>query len=188
MLSLPVVLRSYLLASTAFAVACAPPTPSASPPPAQLPTLEQTSSGFVYSLGATAPAARTEIAAPSERVWGALMGAYSALGLTATVIDTRTRTYGVQRFTQPRLGGRRTAEYVRCAFEGTGPSSVGGYRTQLSIISVLTPSGTDATTLAVEVTGFATSVEGTSTPPARCTSTGELEQRIQGLVRERLAG
>jgi hypothetical protein len=188
MLPLPVVPRSLLLASAAFAVACAPPTPSASPPPAQLPTLEQTSSGFVYSLGATAPAARTEISAPPDRAWGALVGAYSALGLTATVIDTRTRTYGVQRFTQPRLGGTRTTEYVRCAFEGTGPSSVGGYRTQLSIISVLTPSGKDATTLAVEVTGFATSVEGTSTPPARCASTGELERRIQALVRERLEG
>ena len=129
-----------------------------------------------------------DLAAPPDSVWKALGAAYAALGLTPTVVDSRTRTYGVQRFTQPRLGGKRTAEYVRCAFEGTGPSSVGGYRTQLSIISVLTPSGTDATTLAVEVTGFATSVEGTSTPPARCASTGELEQRIQVLVRERLAG
>ena len=57
-----------------------------------------------------------DLAAPPDSVWKALGAAYAALGLTPTVVDSRTRTYGVQRFTQPRLGGKRTAEYVRCAF------------------------------------------------------------------------
>lgn len=179
---------SILLASTAMtAIACAS-APTTASAPAQLPTFEQTSTGFNVVLDGAAAAARTEFAAPPDSVWKALGAAYAALGLTPTVIDSRTRTYEVQRVRQPRLGDRRTADYVRCAFDGTGPSSAGGYRTQLSIISVLRPSGADVTTLTVEVTGVATRVEGTSTPPARCASTGELEQRIQALVRERLAG
>lgn len=182
-----VVPRGLLLTSAGLAIACAS-APTTASAPARLPTFEQTSTGFNVVLDGAADAARTAFAAPADSVWKALGAAYAALGLTPTVIDSRTRTYGVQRFTQARLGDRRTADYVRCAFEGTGPSSVGGYRTQLSIISVLTPSGTGATTLAIEVTGFATRVDGTSTPPVRCASTGELEQRIQSLVRERLAG
>jgi hypothetical protein len=128
-----------------------------------------------------------ELPASPDTVWRTLIEVYSAFGLTPDVADSRSRTYGVRRFTGTRLGGKRTGEYVRCASEGLGPSAVMGHRTELSIVSVLAPAGNGGTILTTEVTGSATRADG-STAPMPCASTGELELRINEVVRGRLPG
>lgn len=174
-----------LLTSAALAIGCAA-APGAAPPPPN-PTFERSSEGVAYRVGPIDPGARLQLAVSPDSVWLAVMDVYSAFGLTADVIDTRARRYGVQRFSQTRLGGKRTSEYVRCGFEATGPAAVIGYRTELSIISVVIPAAHDSTTVSTEVSGTAMRADG-STGPMQCASTGELEQRINALVRDRLAG
>lgn len=176
-----------LLISAAFAIACASAAPGTSGAPAPAPTFERTGEGVAYRVGPSDPGARLQLAVSPDSVWLAVLDVYSAFGITADVIDTRSRRYGAQRFSQTRLGGKRTSEYVRCGFEATGPSAVIAYRTELSIISVVTPAANDSTTLSTEVSGSAMRADG-STAPMPCASTGELEQRINALVRDRLTG
>ena len=176
---------ALLLSSMALATACAPASGGGPPPPN--PTFERSSEGVAYRVGPIDPGARLQLAVSPDSVFLAVMDVYSALGITADVIDTRARRYGVQRFSQTRLGGKPTSEYVRCGFEATGPAAVIRYRTELSIISVVTAAASDSTTLTTEVSGSAMRADG-STTPMQCASTGELERRINALVRDRLAG
>lgn len=137
-----------------------------------------------YELGAATDPQRSEIAASPDSVWGALVHAYGELGLQPDIIDPQARRYGVRRFTGSQIGGRRVAEYVRCS-EGAGPSAVVGMRTELTIVSTVRSHAAGAL-LETAVSGFARRVDGTSTPPVRCETNGDLERRIATAVHQRL--
>jgi hypothetical protein len=174
--------RAALLGLLA-SVACASAPGAATAPP---PRLEQTEGTVLFEIGNLGPAQRTELAGNRERIWDALVDAYTSLGIPANLADPAAFRYGVERYTGGQVAGRRAADFFRCGFEGTGPSSVGGYRTELTVISTLRPLANGNTSLDIEAGGSARRVEGTSTPRVRCESTGELEKRIVAAVRERL--
>jgi hypothetical protein len=176
--------RSYAFPLFALAfIACASAQPSTAASP---PRLEQTEGTLLYEIGSLGPAQRTELTGSREVIWDALVDAYTSLGIPANLAEPAAFRYGVERYTGGQLAGRRAADFFRCGFEGTGPSSVGGYRTELSVISTLRPLANGNTALDIEAGGSARRVEGTSTPRVRCESTGELEKRIVAAVRERL--
>jgi hypothetical protein len=163
--------------------ACATSPASSTAPPARL---EQTEGTILFEIGNLGPAQRTELAGSRERIWAALVDAYASLDIPANLADPAAFRYGVERYTGGQIAGRRAADFFRCGFEGTGPSSVGGYRTELTVISTLRPMASGNTALDIEAGGSARRVEGTSTPRVRCESTGELEKRLVAAVRQRL--
>ncbi len=144
--------------------------------------------GAMITMGGDSRAVSIGIAATPEQVWAVLPGIYQELGITTDTRDDALRTLGARGFTGSRIDGKRSSTFVRCGNQGSGPSSGGMYRTRLTIITRVTATGNGKSDLVTEVGGTATQVEGTSTGPIACASTGELEQRIKTMVEKAISG
>jgi hypothetical protein len=183
-------LITFAAASTALMLltACA----SASSPPAGAGDPGSISGSDVGSgmirLGTDSRATSISISATPEQVWAVLPGIYQELGIQAEMRDDALRTLGTRGFTGSRIGGKRAGDFVRCASQGTGPSSGGMMRTRLTIITRVTSASGGKAEIVTEVGGTATPVEGTSTGPTACASTGELEQRIRTMAEKAISG
>ncbi|HWP38145.1 MAG TPA: hypothetical protein VNL18_11385, partial [Gemmatimonadales bacterium] len=172
-----------------IAVGCSsggPPPTAESPAPAA--RVGETQTGLEIRTGEASPATSSVLAHPADSVWAHLPGVYSAMGIEAEVNEPATRRYGTARFTRRGLMGRQTSEWVRCGHQGAGPSAVSGRRIRLTILTTVRPEGADRSRLETEVTGEATTIEGTSTAPVRCVSTGEIERRLRDEMVRRLTG
>jgi hypothetical protein len=150
--------------------------------------VSETATGGFIRLSEDSKATSISLDAPPAKVWAALPAVYRKLGITPDRNDAATMTIGTQAYTQSRLDGRRTLEWMRCGNQGAGPSSGGMVRTRFTILSTVRPAANDRSDLVTTITGTATPVEGTSTGPVSCTSTGDLEQRIRSLVVAELTG
>lgn len=150
--------------------------------------VRETSTGVSIRIAADQLVVESEVRAPVERTWSILPRVYAALGIDGQILDSEARVYGNRRFTRSRVGKARAGNYVRCAFEGTGPSAASGYRTLLSIVTRVESSGPEWTTVSSQVSGSATSMEGTSTEAVRCVSNGELERLIAKMLADSAAG
>lgn len=173
-----------VLATISCASASSAPAPARNTGPA---SITETETGNFVRLNEESGGTTAIVAASPDRVWALLPEVYQELEIAGDVLDASTRTFGIRSYTQSRLAGKRTAELVRCGNQGAGPSASGAYRTRLSITTTVQPEAADRTRLTTEVSGSATSVEGTSTGAVRCVSTGELEQRIRKLLLQRLS-
>lgn len=160
-----------------------------SPPPVagSAASISETETGGFIRLSQESKAVSVGIEASAARVWSLMPAVYERLGILTEVKEDATRTIGTRAFTQQRLDGRRTAEWVMCGNQGSGPSMGGRYRTHLSIMSTVKQRSDGSSELLSEVGGRATPVEGTSTGSVTCASTGAIEQRIRALVEEALA-
>jgi hypothetical protein len=163
---------------------CAPGVVAApgSRPPGPSAMIDATEPSTDIRLSDESPAAAVVYEATPATIWAALPVAYGKLGIVADVNDPTTLTYGARTFTSSQLGGKRTSGYVRCGNEGAGPSASSAFRRRLSILSSVHDAGSGRSALTIEVVGFATSVEGTSSDPVRCVTNGTLEQRLRSLV------
>lgn len=175
---------SLLLALLSAACASAS---SPRPVPGSAASINETETGGFIRLSQESKAVSIGIEASAARVWSVLPVVYERLGIATEVREAATRTIGTHAFTQQRLDGRRTADWVTCGNQGSGPSMGGRYRTRLSIITTVRQRSDGGSDLLSEVGGRATPVEGTSTGAVACASTGGVEQRIRALVEEELA-
>jgi hypothetical protein len=144
--------------------------------------------GGTIRMGTESRATSISISATPEQVWAVLPSVYQELGIQTEMRDDALRSIGTRGFTGSRIGGKRTGDFVRCANQGSGPSSGGMVRTRLMIVSRVTSAGEGKSELVTEVGGTATPVEGTSTGPTACASTGDLEQRIRTMVEKAISG
>jgi hypothetical protein len=144
-----------------------------------------TESGVFVKLSEEPQNVSVSIDAPAEKVWSVLPRVYEQLGIKPEFADDAAMTIGTRSFTASRLDGKRASESVRCANQGSGPSS-GMFRTRLSIATRVVSVQGKAEIIS-EVTGTATSVEGTSTGAVTCASTGMIEARIRELTLAALA-
>ncbi len=147
-----------------------------------------TETGGMIRMGGDSRAVSVGVTATPEQVWAALPGVYQELGITAEMRDDALRTIGTRAFTGARIGGKRVSDFVRCGNQGSGPSSGGMVRHRLIIVTRVTATGAGKSDLVTEVGGTATPVEGTSTGPITCASTGELEQRIKVMAEKAISG
>ena len=168
---------------TACASTAAAPTGAGTPG-----SISGSETGGMIRIGEDSRAVSIAIAAAPDQVWAVLPGVYQELGIQAEIRDEASRMIGTRGFTGSRIGGKRTSDFVRCASQGAGPSSGGMMRTRLTITSRLNAASGGKTDLVTEVGGTATPVEGTSTGPVGCASTGELEQRIRAMVEKAVSG
>jgi hypothetical protein len=133
---------------------------------------------------ADAPSVATaEVAAPIDSVWRVLPAVYTKLEIAPEISDRTTAVFGTRAHTAGRLGGKRAIDFLRCASSGFGPSG-GVYRARITILTTVGDLPGRTTAVSTEVTGTATSVEGTSTGAVKCASTGEIERRIVSLITE----
>jgi hypothetical protein len=151
---------------------------TAAGPPANI---TETSTGEFVRL-AEVGSVEADVDGSIEVVWALLPGVYEELGIASDVLDSRTRTYGTRALTANRVGGRRTEDWVRCGYEGAGPSAGTQRRLRLSLSTRVSSAPGGRTRLVTELSGTATPVTGTSSGPVRCVTTGQLERRISELV------
>ena len=173
----------YSILSLAAVAGCAS---AATSPPGAGASAHATESGVFVKLSQESQAVSVSIDAPAERVWSVLPRVYEQLGIKPDFADDVAMTIGTRSFAASRLDGKRTSEAVRCANEGSGPSSGGMFRTRLSIVTRVVAVQGKAEILS-EVTGTATPVEGTSTGAVTCASSGTIELRIRELTLAALA-
>ncbi|HUQ18590.1 MAG TPA: hypothetical protein VM099_03160 [Gemmatimonadaceae bacterium] len=123
------------------------------------------------------------INASPQKVWELMPAVFEKLEISgAQVLDTNHQIYGTRDFRLNRLDGTRTGEFVRCGEEGAGQELGNMMRRKLSITTTVHGDANGKTTIATEISGYATPVEGTSTGAIRCASNGKLEKRIRLLV------
>jgi hypothetical protein len=177
--------RTLLLSSLLLLAACAPAGP---PAPAPDRVLAVDADGKVIRRSTADENARTTFAAPIDKVWPALVLAYSDLGIQPSVADRANGRYGNASFQAPRrMGGRNLAEFFNCGSGMTGPYIDHG-RLTANLMTTVQP-GPDGTTLAVTYAGGSLQRnEGTSTEAMICASTGALEEQLRKNVEARLAG
>lgn len=129
------------------------------------------------------------INAAPQKVWAVMPAVFEKLEITgAQILDTNYQIYGNRDFRLNRLAGTRTGEFVRCGEEGAGQELGNMVRRKLSITTTVHGEANGKTTIATEINGYATPVEGTSTGAIRCASNGKLEKRIRTLVNEMIGG
>lgn len=182
------VIISLVLALTGMSCASSPASaPLEGAASAGRPELKEASSGTVIQLPGEQPSRRIEVGVSPEKAWDALPFVYEELGIAGQALDSGGSTFGARRFRTRQIGGRRTDEYVRCASQNMGPSAVAGYRLELSVVSRVERSPGGQSAVSTHVTGSASAIDGTSTSPVRCVSTGRLEERIARMLAERAA-
>lgn len=117
------------------------------------------------------------VAAPPDKVYQALIVAYSEVGIPASIINPKDGLVAaLNRRAFNRLGTERLSRYVSCGDSMTGPRADQD-RVMLSVISWAKPDGTGNTRIESRIVGHATDSGGTS-QRMPCTSTGQLESRI----------
>jgi hypothetical protein len=163
-----------------LSAACASAPPQTSPGSSA--SVVGTETGPIIKLSQESQSVTVSLDAPPAKVWSVLPGIYAKLAINTEMNDPAAMSIGTRSFTQSRLDGKRTTDWLRCGNSGSGPSSGGMFRTRLTITSSVKPAPNDKSYLVSEVTGIATPVEGTSTGPVSCASKGDLEQRIRELV------
>jgi hypothetical protein len=120
---------------------------------------------------------------PMEEVWRALPAAYAAVGIEVARTDVNRGVIGNPGFrARRRLGDTALSRYLDCGATQGNPSA-DTYEVHFSVMTEVTRGDRGATivTTLVDATARAINFPG---DPVRCSSKGELENRIVAVVRE----
>ena len=123
-----------------------------------------------------------QLPAPLPLVWSSLKTAYDSLGIPLTKIDETNHVLGNEGMkVRRRLGKAALTRLLDCGSAQAGPNAE-TYEVHISVLTLLTPSGTDQTqsTTKVEASARPVSFAGDF---VRCTSTGQLERSLESMLR-----
>lgn len=125
------------------------------------------------------PNARVTLPVPAARAFDVLKAVYEELGIPAGIYDAANRRIGNTNFWKTRkLGTSTISAYLHCGESLTG-NIADSYRIYFSVMSEVRSDGNDTSELETAVTAYARNMEGTSSDPIVCGTTGQLEDRIQ---------
>ena len=163
-----------------LAAACAPAGTTAEAPVSPGESRVTTDgSGVDVHLANNRSAAAVTVPAPPARAWEAVRETYTALGIPMGTSDAQKGTYGNQQFVVRRhLGGTALSRYLQCGQTAAGAPIAETYRITLSVMSAVQPAPGGASHVHTQVGASAQSIEGASSGPVPCSSTGVLETRI----------
>ena len=168
--------------------ACGPRTAPPEPPSggrAEIRREVNNGEGYEFVIARDRSAVALDLPADADRAWPALMEAYARAGVALADVDTGRREMGNRSLVvRTRLGTEPLSAFLDCGRILGGPIA-NQYRIRLSVVSTLEPLATGETRLVTRV-GASASDPASSSPPAACSSTGELEKRIAALTAVRL--
>ena len=149
-------------------------------------TLFDTRSGrFTGALVAESTREPDTLAFGAAKVWAALPGVYSELGVLITIADSAGQYLGAVRVTTRRpVGGLRLSMILECGTGNYGPIAE-RYTVQLTLLSGVHAIDATHSTIETRVAGSA-SPNGLSTT-VKCGSNGALEEKLVAILREQLA-
>lgn len=178
--------RLLAVAMAACAVGCAgtaQPGPGPSGGPAYV---DATGADLAINVRTDAGGAPQVVPAAPDPVLLLLPDVYAELGITGAGADAATRTVGRRGMDVRRtFAGERVSFWLDCGRNVIGEQVADVYRVQISLRSTVTPSARQpgSSDVRTVVEAIARTVEGNSTSPVRCVSTGRLESRIGTMLR-----
>ena len=138
----------------------------------------------VISTGSAPIAGESIVPAAPTKVWEALRGVYDSLGIAVATTDLSNRTIGNRNLQIRRtLGGVRLSKYIDCGSPQTRPSA-DFYDVNLSVFTQLFPQDSANTKVVTTVDAMAKPVSFTR-EYVRCATTGEIEEKISNMLKER---
>jgi hypothetical protein len=178
-------LRSHhILCTVIMAAACA--SSAGSPPPAPVDRVVIVGTDGNSIRQSANDNTQAVFAAKPDRVWAALIGAYSELGIVPSITDRPSGVYGNRGFVFPsRFHDRPVEEYFDCG-SGLSANSASSGRLVALVESQMSAASDSETTVATRVTGRLRSNAGTSTSAIDCASRGSVEHFLQTEVARRL--
>ena len=127
----------------------------------------------------------TTLAFDADAVFRVLPSLFDSLGVTVNTLDPARRQIGNNGFKiRQRLGKAILSTLLDCGASQIGPNA-DGYDVYMSVMTTVTPNGAGSSRLATLVEAQARPVTFNQAYN-RCTSKGNLEQRLTDLVTRRL--
>lgn len=169
-------------------VACVQKQPSsrpALPAPRERVILTDDAGQRYRSLESVGPV-ESAVQAPIDSVWSALPAIYESLGIPVAHLDRPAGQIGNKAVVRSgRLAGERLSRSFDCGASMTGQRADQA-RITASVITQLWQMPEGRTGIATTIGATMKPLDGTSTAPASCTSTGFLEKEIETRLRTRL--
>lgn len=163
--------------------ACGPAVPGGGPPAPTRSTLRVVSSETAEFLtegnrsAATLPVSSTE-------AWAAIPGVYEQLGIPVTEVSPDMMTLGNPDFRTRRIDGNRMGHYLDCGITNSGVlANIYDVTITISTRVVDAPEGGAVVTTTLDAWARPRMTNGN---PVHCSSKQRLEQRLNGLVAEKL--
>ena len=129
----------------------------------------------------------TSVAAPADRVWLAVAGAYDDLKLPITTrVDASRQVASQGRRFRGSIGGTRLGILFNCGSSAAGGDLADSYELTVDVASTVAPAADAAQSTVQSVVSALARPVMTSGEPVRCASTGRLEQKIVEEAAKRL--
>ena len=145
-------------------------------------------SGQRYRSTESAGPIEGEVNATVDAVWTALPAVYEALGIPLAHLDRPSGQMGNKQIVRTgRLAGQRLSRTFDCGASMTGERADQG-RITASVITQVWMRSDGRTGIATTVVSTMKPLDGTSTAPTSCATTGWLEKEIADRVRAMVQG
>jgi len=145
-------------------------------------------SGQRYRSTESAGPIEGEVNATVDAVWTALPAVYEALGIPLAHLDRPSGQMGNKQVVRTgRLAGQRLSRTFDCGASMTGERADQG-RITASVITQVWMRSDGRTGIATTIVSTMTPLDGTSTAPTSCATTGWLEREIADRVRAMVQG
>lgn len=123
---------------------------------------------------------------PAARVWAQLPGAYAAVGIPLSVVDTSAHILGASRVPmRTRLGTRPLSAIVDCGLTPTGMPRANSYVVSITSLTQVRDLGNATALVRTAVSATARDDAGSS-GDLQCGSSGRIEQDLDAALRNRL--
>jgi len=173
-------MRRLLVACLAPALACAGTNPTPGSAPAEQHVSVPGSAGTL-NVVATTGLSNREFAAPLNKVWKVMPAVFDSLSMPVSFLDPSTHTIGNRGFkVRGRLGKVGLARYIDCGTTQIGPNAE-SYDVTLTLTTALAKTGEGATAMTIDFEASAKPM-AFSQEPFRCSTKGNLEQRVNELT------
>lgn len=142
------------------------------------PMVEASSNRLAFRLSSDRGVAVATIEGSRAEVFPALVQAYDTIGIEIGGIDATRSMLQSERIRVSRsYAGERLSELFHCGRTLTGDRA-DTWRLDIEITSQVQSEGTSRSRLATRVSATARTMDGTSTNPVPCTTSGKLEEKI----------
>lgn len=176
-------LRHALTASTALVLTACASSGGSAPEPA-IRTIGVTDNGQIQTSAPVGELATFETT--PDQLFRAVQAAYADLGIETTEVNDAARRVGNPALVRRRqFGNTNLSQYFECGSNFTGLRADSD-RLTIHIMSSVTAAGAGRAEVQTLLSATAKPMDGASTAPADCSSTGRLERLLKLAITKRL--
>ena len=174
-------MRRILILCVAPVLACAGTSPTPGSAPAEQHIIVPGAGSAVFNVVPTSGLTSQEFAYPVDKVWKVMPAVFDSIAMPISVFDVQAHTIGNRGLkVRGKLGRVGLARYIDCGTTQIGPNAE-SYDITLTLTTSLASTQGGATAMTINL-------EASAKPPAfsqepfRCSTKGNLEQRVKDLT------